>query len=223
MTQIRGRVVPVLLAAVVLIGAANLAAYAVTGKPLLLGKANTAAKTTTLKAGNGPALKLKTRANKPPLKVTSKVKVKKFNADLLDGTSAADLETTARTYRVSTNGAVASNALVFGFPGLPAGDYLVSTNISLAIAGNPTSASCYLVSEPDYSYRVMDVADTDGASWFHSASGMVSVKGGEWRLLCQRTGGTATTIPAQQNFPHEVIFVPVKNTSTAATRPRPTS
>ena len=82
----RSRLVPVLLAAVLLVGAANLGAYAATGGPLLLGKSNTASKTTTLKTtGNGAALSLKSKAGKAPLKVSNSTKVAKLNADLVDG------------------------------------------------------------------------------------------------------------------------------------------
>ena len=59
MRHLHGRIAPVLLAIVVLIGAANLGAYAATGKPLLLGKTNKASKTTTVKSARGPALKVK--------------------------------------------------------------------------------------------------------------------------------------------------------------------
>lgn len=62
MMKSRGRTMPVLLAAVVLVGGLNVAAYAANGKPLLLGQTNEATKTTTVKTtGIGPALSLSAR------------------------------------------------------------------------------------------------------------------------------------------------------------------
>ena len=70
--DVEAALVTVLLAAVLLVGAANLAAFAATGGPLLLGKSNTATKTTKLKTtGNRPALSLKSESGKAPLKVSN--------------------------------------------------------------------------------------------------------------------------------------------------------
>ncbi|WP_372735477.1 hypothetical protein, partial [Nocardioides sp.] len=102
MSYSRTRVLPTLLAAVLLIGAVNLGAYAASGKPLLLGKTNKATKTTTVKMkGNGAALSLKTKANSAPLKINSKVKVGNLNADRLDGLDSSALETLTYTFPLS--------------------------------------------------------------------------------------------------------------------------
>ena len=108
MTQPRGRVLPVLLAALVLLAGANLAAYAATEGPLLLGRANTASKATALKVtGAGPALSLRSRPGSPPLAVSSTKKVARLNADRLDGLEGAALQTKAYRYRLPASGAAA--------------------------------------------------------------------------------------------------------------------
>lgn len=90
------RALGILLAAVVLVGGANIAVYAANGKPLLLGKGNQATKTTTIKnTGKGAPLTLRGKKSVPPLKVTSKKVVKKLNADLLDGKQAKDFASSA--------------------------------------------------------------------------------------------------------------------------------
>lgn len=67
--------------------------YAATGGHFVLGKANKA-KTPSVLAndGKGPALRLKTKRSTPNLSVSNKVKIKRLNADLLDGLTAADLQ-----------------------------------------------------------------------------------------------------------------------------------
>ena len=67
-------------------------AFAATGQSVLLGKVNKANQVTTIERTTaGPALKLVTKPGKPPLQVKRAVKVKKLNADLLDGLSSTDL------------------------------------------------------------------------------------------------------------------------------------
>ena len=58
----RSRLLTTLLAAAIVVGGLNVAAYAATGGKFILGKSNTANKTTKLKnTGNGPALTLARR------------------------------------------------------------------------------------------------------------------------------------------------------------------
>jgi hypothetical protein len=86
MRMMNNRTFTVVLAALVLVGGANLAAYAANGSPLLLGKTNNESVPATVhNTGPGPALELQTRAAAPPLAVSSKKKVAKLNADRLDG------------------------------------------------------------------------------------------------------------------------------------------
>ena len=86
MSHVRGRVLPVALAAVVLVGGANLAAYAANGHPLLLGGSNSETKTASVtNTGSGAALSLHTSKSSPPLAVNSSKVVKHLNADTVDG------------------------------------------------------------------------------------------------------------------------------------------
>ena len=62
-------------------------AVAATGGKLILGRSNSAGTTTTLSAGRGPALSLKSTGS-PALKVNNNRKVANLNADQLDGLSA---------------------------------------------------------------------------------------------------------------------------------------
>lgn len=119
------RAVSVLVAAGVLVGVANIAAYAATGGPFKLGLTNKADQTSTLvNTGNGPALKLKTKPAAPPLAVTSSKKVARLNADSLDGLDSSRL--TNRAYRFTFPNTTASGYKYWSFPGLPAGQYSMS-------------------------------------------------------------------------------------------------
>jgi hypothetical protein len=82
-----------LAAAAVLVGGADLASYAATGQPLVLGHANSAGGTTSLKnTGRGSALCLNTGKKYAPLTVNSSKLVKHLNADKVGGKSASTLE-----------------------------------------------------------------------------------------------------------------------------------
>ena len=141
----RSRLVPVLLSAVLLVGAANLGAYAATGAPLLLGKANTATKTTKLKTtGNKAALSLKSKATVAPLAVSNSTKVAKFNADLVDGLDGAALQNKSYVYNLTATGVTNNNA-VFTLTGLPPGRYIASYSVIGDIAGAGTLFGCYLL------------------------------------------------------------------------------
>jgi len=80
-------------------------AYAATGGTFVLGKANTADRVSTLTNSAGSALTLKSGGTAPtltlsgpsgsaPLSVKSTTKVTHLNADLVDGSNAADLSST---------------------------------------------------------------------------------------------------------------------------------
>src|SRR3954454_9577369 len=59
--------------------------YAATGGRLILGRSNTAGRTTTLRARKGPAASFKVKRETTPFMVSSVRKVAKLNADKLDG------------------------------------------------------------------------------------------------------------------------------------------
>jgi len=92
---------PVLVAAGVLVGGANLAAYAANGHPLLLGRSNhesDATKVTNLH--KGPALALRTSRTSAPLQVNGTKVVKHLNADKIDGLDATALGVPAIRYKL---------------------------------------------------------------------------------------------------------------------------
>lgn len=87
-------------AALIVVGV-DYAGFASTGDSLLLGHFNEAKATTRLvKHGPGPALRLRSGGNhKPSLAVTSSAKVRRLNADRLDGRSSWALSTHAVSYK----------------------------------------------------------------------------------------------------------------------------
>ena len=227
----RARLVPALLVAALLVGAANLGAFAATGGPLLLGKSNTATKTTKLKTtGNGPALGLKTKASAPPLKVSSSTKVAKLNADLVDGLDGDALRTKTYVYNLNAT-AVTEGYVSFALPGLPPGQYLVDLAVSAATTGTPSIVGCFVVSgtagAPDFRVPVAALADTvNSALWFVSASGYVDTRTVTHRVACQRTGGTDMTIP-NPSYPGTASFTRIgsavvrPSTGAGTASPRP--
>ncbi len=73
-------------------------AYAATGGTFILGKANSAGRTTSLASTQGSALELKAPAGRPALQVSNGVRVPRLNADKVDGLDAsAFARTTGRT------------------------------------------------------------------------------------------------------------------------------
>jgi hypothetical protein len=216
------RPITVLLAVVLLVGAANLGAFAATGGPLLLGKSNTATKTTKLKTtGNGAALALKTKAGKPPLKVSSTGKVKRLNADLVDGLDSEALKTKTYVYDLAVTGATQSY-VTFGLPGLPPGRYIASLSISALATGAPSGVGCFVISgtggAPDFRVPVAILGGSgDGALWFVNGGGYVDTRTAPHRVACQRSGGTAVTIPGAAGYPGTVSFTRVDSTTLAPT------
>ncbi len=80
--------------AALLVVAVDYASIAATGDSLVLGKTNTASKTTIVKRSTaGPAMTFTTRPGSPPFAVNQKAKVAKLNADAVDGLSGTDLTT----------------------------------------------------------------------------------------------------------------------------------
>jgi hypothetical protein len=215
-----GRLMPVLASALLLVGAANIGAYAATGGPLILGKGNTASKTTTLKTtGNGAALKLKSKPGKAPLKVSNNTKVKKLNADLVDGLDSSALQSKSYVYNL-TAPLTTEDFAVFQLPGLPAGRYLASINASMDITGGPVAFSgCFLVtgSGPAIQAPVVALGNNGGGELFiASGSGYVDTTISSYRITCQRSGGDDMTIPALPNFPSTIVFTRVDDVTTGS-------
>lgn len=143
-----------LIVGLVLLMATDYVAMAATGKPLILGKVNKVSKTTTVKAANGPALKLTTKAGQPPLLVNRNTKVTNLNADLLDGKSAESFGVRTRVYTASVN---ETSALGFAVTttSVAAGNYLVTLSGFLDVPLNsymqctvgPETSSTYFIDQ----------------------------------------------------------------------------
>jgi len=206
----RSRLVPVLLSAALLVGAANLGAFAATGGPLLLGRSNAASKTTTLKStGPGPALSLKSKKGTAPLKVSGSTKVAKLNADRVDGLEGDALRSRSYVYDLSVTGATDSY-VTFALPGLPAGRYDASFTIAAGTSGVTTDFGCFLATGTvgtDLRLTVAALGDSiNGSAWFVSGAGYVDTTTRAHRVVCQRQGGTTTTIPADPSYSAKVTF-----------------
>jgi hypothetical protein len=135
------RTATIVLAGLLLLAGSALGSYAANGGPLLLGESNTSSKTTALKTtGKGAALKLRTKPGKPPLKVTSTGRVKKLNADLVDGLDGATLRNTAYHYQLAATSG--SNLISFTPTGLPPGRYHAAYAVTAVTTGAATGLLC---------------------------------------------------------------------------------
>ncbi|MGL5826357.1 MAG: hypothetical protein ACRCYU_16325 [Nocardioides sp.] len=119
--------VSALLVGLLLLMATDYLAMAATGKTLVLGKANKARKTTTIKATRGPALKLTTKSGQPPLKVNRTTRVTNLNADYVDGKSASSFGVRTRVYALA--GQVEGTGIFqAATPTIPRGYYLLTVS-----------------------------------------------------------------------------------------------
>jgi hypothetical protein len=102
----RSALVATLSSAALLVVGLDYTTYAVTGDSLLLGRANHADGVTTLaRHASGPALSLESRGHTAPsLRVSSSARVKRLNADLLDGMHAAQLAPRTVSYHAGARG-----------------------------------------------------------------------------------------------------------------------
>lgn len=116
--------------------------YAGTGDSLLLGKLNKANKTTHVTStGNGPALSLHAKGDRPALAVDSRAKIGKLNADRIDGKDAAALQNNVRVYTVSS-GTATDGEMTFDLPNFPNGRYQVTYSVHMqGTSGSATSPS----------------------------------------------------------------------------------
>jgi len=132
---------------IVLLAALDWAAAAATGRSAILGHWNQADRTTTIKnTAKGPALDL--RAKGAALAVSNSKRVKKLNADKLDGLHGRDYKTNRNTifeWSVSSH----TGGFTQAIPAQPAGSYLASFSVQLNGAagdpGNPNVINCRIV------------------------------------------------------------------------------
>ena len=195
----RSRLLTILLAALLLVGAANLGAFAATGGPLLLGKGNTASKTTKLKnTGNKAALSLTSKPGQPPLQVSNSTKVTNLNADLVDGLDSAALKSKSYVYNLAATN-VATPHVIFALTGLPAGKYVA--NFSVTGQSNASGGiQCYLAtgSGGTLSTPVLSTGIAGGGGTFSlSGGGFIDTTTAPYRFTCTQFSGTSMTIPNQ--------------------------
>jgi hypothetical protein len=130
--------VPAALVAAALVTVSSVS-YAAGARSVTLGQLNKSAAATTLQRTTpGPALGLRTRPTSPPLTVTSKKKVTRLNADLLDGLDAATLSPATRTYVETDPPAEPTGSLTYEVPMRP-GSYRVEVTASLVAETEATT------------------------------------------------------------------------------------
>jgi hypothetical protein len=135
--------VTTLAAATVLVGGADLASYAATGNPLILGHGNTAGTTTALKnTGRGPALSLNSAKSAPPLLVNSSKLVKHLNADTVHGVSVAVVAPKNYQIPLAKAGGHFSGAKVVT-ASLPPATYQITLQ-GVVIPDTTTSVQCFV-------------------------------------------------------------------------------
>lgn len=201
----RSRLLTTLLAAMIVVGGLNIAAYAATGGAFILGKSNSANKTTTLKSSaNGAALKLAPKAGRPPLAVTSSQRVTRLNADQVDGQDAAALETRSVVYAVPAVSEV--DRFAVGTPSTP-GAYRVDYSISVATSEAGVTLSCYWNTTLDgsVSMTALDYGGSFGSFATSNGSATVVSSGTDDWLECFTDSGTATTSPEYS----QVVVTPI--------------
>jgi hypothetical protein len=137
-------------AAILIVFGIDVATFASTGDSLILGRFNAAHSTTTVvNRGRGPALSLKaSRPRAPALRVNTRAKIRRLNADMVDGMNGAQLATPVTTFRAGTTGEVHQGIAAWATP-LQPGVYQASFTAGLVPStgsgGAPVTAVCGLV------------------------------------------------------------------------------
>lgn len=194
-------VIATLSAAALLVVGVDYATFAATGDSLVLGRINHQQKTTVLtKHGTGPALRLTTRGNeRPSLAVSSSARVRKLNADLLDGQSASALSSRAVTYKAGNSGDVLQGLSSWRQPVEP-GIYQVSfkafLNPDSPAPGNTVDVICGVADlntiGPRTHVYTADSATFTGTGFPTLMSGAETVRIGDTTnpgIVCTTTGG----------------------------------
>jgi hypothetical protein len=190
MKALKNRVLPVVMGAAALIGAANIGAYAANGHPFVLGGSNTESRTASLNnTGKGPALSLGTGKHQPPLAVTSKRMVNNLNADAVDGLEAKALQAHAIRYVLP-----AGNHHLLVLKGVKPGGYLASFSIAM---DSSVAARCTLEDKFSGAYLASDAASSDSVYVVTSASAVVRVPAGSGLVIdCEADITSASFLPS---------------------------
>lgn len=183
-----------LLAAVVLVGGANVASYAATGDHFLLGKTNTASKASVLEnTGSGPALELRTGSAAAPFAVTSKKTVKKLSADLVDGKDSRTFMNPGHRYTLTSG---VTNDVLWGFPDLPKGVYQASFTILGQTGGDPIA--CGFLHE-DATFDAATYGSLAGSWSSTTASVVLDLRSDSVVLRCFNSSGFQVPDTASSN------------------------
>jgi hypothetical protein len=203
---LKGRVLPVVVGAAVVVTGANVASFAADGHTFRLGAGNHESRPTSVtNDGSGPAFRFKTDDSVAPFAVTSGVKVAHLNATRVDGLKAGEL---SRSYRYVLP---AGTALPSGFQAtdLPPGHYTVSFNLALDTGDDTTPAFCFV---PDSRHEFAAVARGvvyEGGQ-IVNGSGLAFVgQTGEAGLVCE-SGGTVVN-PGGPQFRNSLVFTRVRS------------
>jgi hypothetical protein len=144
------RILAPVSAAILIVLGVDCATFASTGDSLILGRFNAAHSTTTVvNRGAGPALSLKaSKPRFPALRVNTHARIRRLNADLVDGMNGAQLATPVITFRAGAGGEVHQGVAAWELP-LSTGVFQASFTVGLVpatgSAGAPVSAVCGLV------------------------------------------------------------------------------
>jgi hypothetical protein len=138
-------------------------ATAANGGSLVLGHANTATKTTTLKDKKGTPLALVGKKSKPPLTVNSSKQVAHLNASLLGGQSATGLATSGSAAVFGINGDITLSqgntdaTLIASTTKLSAGTYFLSASAETKDENLKTTLGvrCFVGPTSDYSDAIV--------------------------------------------------------------------
>ena len=180
-----------LIAVGVLVGVANLGAYAATGKPLILGKKNFAPQTTTLGSrADGATLRLLNDGEGAPLAVQrDSRKVRFLNVDMLDGASASELKT--KGYLVRLGPTTETTRVAYNLP-----DSLGYSGVfaSYSVLVETTGDSVFCAWEGPQFGRGNGVLSADGR---FTVTGTAIVNGDvDPRFYCETQPGETITIVA---------------------------
>ena len=199
------RLLTTLAAAIVLVGGLNVAAYAATGGHFLLGRSNTAGKTSVLKnTGNGPALALKAKPGKPALSVNTGKKVTRLNADKVDGKNAADLETRPLAFSVPL--AAPTNHLQV-YVDLPPGAYHVEYALLANMSVSGARLDCWFNATFEGSTdRFAYSYSGSGSNWATpTASAVVLSSGTQDWLECYSSSGVVNNV----GYTSQIVATPI--------------
>lgn len=183
----------VLVAAAVLVTCTDYAAFAATGKSLILGRVNKASKPTTVaRTTSGPALQLLTTSSAaPPLAVNGRGKVANLNADSLDGYDASALRSS--TY-VFTKAVPTPQTYIDQPVTLPPGTYQVGYSAYLYGGGKDGQiAACYLSYNGTLNLAENRFATQTGQAVGLTGTGIVTISAGDdLRLECSAPNSWTT-------------------------------